>query len=97
MSGQGAAQGYDNQGLPSWMNPATAGAPANGSGNARDGMPASSLIDEQSLPYWLSGANGGGQAGERPRGGQLLLTGAVTKGALARTGGPTHTPLGYVR
>ena len=60
------AQGYDNQGLPSWMNPATAGAPANGSGNARDGMPASSLIDEQSLPSWLRGANGAGQAGARP-------------------------------
>ena len=43
-----------------------AGAPANGSGNARDGMPASSLIDEQSLPSWLRGANGGGQAGARP-------------------------------
>src|SRR5690242_3379305 len=49
--GQGGA--YGDQGLPSWMNPAQAGAPAgNGAGSARDGMPASSLIDDQSLPSW---------------------------------------------
>jgi zinc-ribbon domain len=57
---------YADQGMPGWMNPAQGGAPGSGSTNARDGMPASSLVDEQSLPSWLRGANAAGQAGGRP-------------------------------
>ena len=89
MGGQGGAPGYDNQGLPSWMNPATAGAPANGAGAVRDGMPASSLIDEQSLPSWLRGGNGAGQAGARP--GEEPLPSWLTQ----MTGGaPAYAPPG---
>jgi len=65
--GQAGASGFDNQGLPAWMNAPQAGAPGQEPFNARDGMPAASLIDEQSLPSWLrGGAGAAGQAGGRP-------------------------------